>query len=54
MYGEVVDGIAGHRFEQALTDLKKSRGVAQDVDLAAEDLGELIDDVQADLRGGDR
>ena len=42
MYGEVVDGIAGHRFEQALTDLKKSRGVAQDVDLAAEDLGELI------------
>ena len=42
MYGEVVDGIAGHRFEQALTDLKKSRGVSQDVDLAAEDLGELI------------
>ena len=42
MYGEVVDGIAGHRFEQALTDLKKSRGVAQDVGLAAEDLGELI------------
>ena len=27
MYGEVVDGIDGHRFEQALTDLKKSRGV---------------------------
>ena len=42
MYGEVVHGIAGHRFEQALTDLKKSRGVSQDVDLAAEDLGELI------------
>ncbi|MBA3734011.1 MAG: pyruvate, phosphate dikinase [Actinobacteria bacterium] len=42
MYGEVVDGIAGHRFEQALTDLKKSRGVSQDVDLAAEDLAELI------------
>src|SRR6478752_4100936 len=42
MYGEVVDGIAGHRFEQALTDLKKSRGVSQDVELAAEDLGELI------------
>ena len=42
MYGEVVDGIAGHRFEQALTDLKKSRGVSQDVDLAADDLGELI------------
>jgi pyruvate,orthophosphate dikinase len=42
MYGEVVDGITGHRFEQALTDLKKSRGVSQDVDLAADDLGELI------------
>jgi len=42
MYGEVVDGIAGHRFEQALTDLKKSRGVSQDVDLTAQDLGELI------------
>jgi pyruvate,orthophosphate dikinase len=42
MYGEVVDGIAGHRFEQALTDLKKARGVSHDVDLAAGDLGELI------------
>src|SRR3954453_13411724 len=42
MYGEVVEGIAGHRFEQALADLKTSRGVSQDVDLAAEDLGELI------------
>jgi pyruvate,orthophosphate dikinase len=43
MYGEVVDGIDGHRFEQALTDLKKSRGAAQDVDLSAEDLAALID-----------
>jgi pyruvate,orthophosphate dikinase len=43
MYGEVVDGIDGHRFEQALTDLKKARGAAQDVDLTAQDLGELID-----------
>src|SRR3982750_4451921 len=30
MYGEVVEGIAGHRFEQALADLKTSRGVSQD------------------------
>src|SRR5436853_3581228 len=31
MYGEVVDGIDAHRFEQALTDLKAARGVSQDV-----------------------
>jgi pyruvate,orthophosphate dikinase len=43
MYGEVVDGIDAHRFEQALTDLKKARGAAQDVDLTAEDLRELIE-----------
>src|SRR5438093_3725058 len=43
MYGEVVDGIDGHRFEQALTDLKKSRGALQDVDLSAHDLAGLID-----------
>jgi pyruvate, orthophosphate dikinase len=43
MYGEVVDGIDGHRFEQALTDLKQARGAAQDVDLTAEDLSALLD-----------
>ncbi|HEU5280201.1 MAG TPA: pyruvate, phosphate dikinase [Gaiellaceae bacterium] len=42
MYGEVVDGIAGNYFEQALSDLKSSRGVSQDVELSAEDLAELI------------
>jgi pyruvate,orthophosphate dikinase len=42
MYGEVVDGIDAHRFEEALTDLKKSRGVSHDVELSADDLGELI------------
>jgi pyruvate, orthophosphate dikinase len=47
MYGEVVDGIDGHRFEQALTDLKKSRGAAQDVDLSAHDLAGLIDTYRA-------
>ncbi|HEY8630806.1 MAG TPA: pyruvate, phosphate dikinase [Gaiellaceae bacterium] len=50
MYGEVVDGIDGHRFEQALTDLKKSRGVAQDVDLSAHDLAGLIGTYQAIYR----
>jgi pyruvate, orthophosphate dikinase len=43
MYGEVVDGIDGHRFEQALTDLKRERGVQQDVDLSPEDLAQLIE-----------
>jgi pyruvate,orthophosphate dikinase len=42
MYGEVVDGVDGHRFEQALTDLKATRGAAQDVDLTADDLRELV------------
>jgi pyruvate,orthophosphate dikinase len=43
MYGEVVDGVEGHRFEQALTDLKAARGAKQDVDLSADDLAELIE-----------
>jgi pyruvate,orthophosphate dikinase len=43
MYGEVVDGIDGHRFEQALTDLKRSRGLRDDVDLSASDLATLVE-----------
>jgi len=43
MYGEVVDGIDGHRFEHALADLKAARGVSLDVDLTAEDLRELTE-----------
>jgi pyruvate,orthophosphate dikinase len=43
MYGEVVDGIDGHRFEQALTDLKRDRGAQQDVDLSPDDLAHLIE-----------
>src|SRR5918995_1011824 len=43
MYGEVVDGVEGHRFEQGLTDLKAARGAKQDVELTADDLGELIE-----------
>ena len=42
MYGEVVDGVHGDRFEQPLTDLKAARGVSQDVDLTADDLRELV------------
>ncbi len=43
MYGEVVAGVDGHRFEQALTDLKAARGVDKDVDLSSDDLRELVE-----------
>jgi pyruvate,orthophosphate dikinase len=43
MFGEVVEGIDGHRFESALASLKAERGVQQDTDLAAADLGSLVD-----------
>jgi pyruvate, orthophosphate dikinase len=43
MYGEVVDGIDAHRFEDALTKLKEARKTTQDVDLSAEDLARLIE-----------
>ncbi|HXR11965.1 MAG TPA: pyruvate, phosphate dikinase [Gaiellaceae bacterium] len=43
MFGEVVDGIDGHRFERALGDLKRDRGVELDVDLSADDLAALIE-----------
>jgi pyruvate, orthophosphate dikinase len=42
MFGEVVDGVDGQRFEQALSDLKSARGATQDVDLSADDLRELV------------
>jgi pyruvate, orthophosphate dikinase len=42
MYGEVVMGIDGQRFEQALSDLKAARGVQQDVELDGDDLRELV------------
>ena len=43
MYGQVVDGVDGHLFEDALSKLKAERGAAQDVDLPAEDLVELVE-----------
>ena len=43
MYGGVVDGIDGHRFEDALARLKEQRGAVQDVDLSADDLAGLIE-----------
>ena len=43
MYGEVVEGIPSHVYEDALTQLKAERGVEQDTDLTAEDLEGLVD-----------
>jgi pyruvate,orthophosphate dikinase len=43
MFGEVVDGIDGHRFERALADLKRDRGAELDVDLSADDLAALVE-----------
>jgi pyruvate, orthophosphate dikinase len=43
MYGEVVDGIDSHRFEDALAKLKEARKSTQDVDLTADDLAGLIE-----------
>ena len=43
MYGEVVDGVDGQRFEGAIADLKAARGVANDLELDADDLRELIE-----------
>src|ERR671924_713134 len=42
MFGDVVDGVDGHRFEQALDELKTARGATHDVDLSADDLRELV------------
>ncbi|HET7759224.1 MAG TPA: pyruvate, phosphate dikinase [Gaiellaceae bacterium] len=42
MYGEVVEGVDAHRFEQALADLKQTKGVQQDVELDGDDLRELV------------
>jgi pyruvate, orthophosphate dikinase len=56
MFGEVVDGIGAHRFEDALTELKRQRAAAQDTDLTADDLGELVETfrgIYRDEKGSD-
>ena len=42
MFGEVVDGIEGSRFESALAALKAARGVSDDTELSADDLRLLV------------
>jgi pyruvate,orthophosphate dikinase len=50
MYGDVVDGVDGARFEDALAELKRERGAQQDVDLTADDLRGLVDTFKAIYR----
>ncbi len=56
MFGEVVDGIDPHRFEDALTALKRERGVRTDNELSASDLEELVETfrtIYRDAKGAD-
>jgi pyruvate,orthophosphate dikinase len=51
MYGEVVDGVDPQRFEEALATAKERRGAAQDVELEADDLQELVERFKEIYRG---
>ena len=53
MFGSVVEGIDGHRFEDALDALKAERGAALDTDLTADDLEGLLDTLPRDLPRGE-
>jgi pyruvate,orthophosphate dikinase len=52
MYGDVVAGLGGDKFEDELDALKERRGVGQDVDLSAEDLQELVGRYMTIYRAG--
>jgi pyruvate, orthophosphate dikinase len=52
MYGDVVDGVDAHEFEQAITAVKESKRVRDDVELEAEDLRELVDRFKKIYRAG--
>jgi pyruvate, orthophosphate dikinase len=56
MYGNVVDGVDAHDFEQALAALKEDRRVRDDVELRAEDLRRLVErfkGIYREVTGGD-
>ena len=42
MYGEVVESVPSHVYDDALVALKSRRGVSEDTDLTADDLQELV------------
>src|SRR5690606_38336546 len=50
MFGDVVAGVEKHHFDDALEGMKKRRGVTQDVDLTADDLGELVEEFKTIYR----
>ena len=52
MYGDVVAGVDSYRFEDELEQLKGRRGAAQDVDLTADHLRELVERFKAIYREG--
>ena len=47
MFSNVVMGLDGDLFENAIVAMKNDRGVASDTDLTAEDLQELVDEFKA-------
>lgn len=56
MYGEVVEGVPAHAYEDALSAMKLNRGVELDTDLSAADLEELVAEfkkISSDHLGGD-
>ncbi|MEA3506238.1 MAG: pyruvate, phosphate dikinase [Elusimicrobiota bacterium] len=56
MFGNVVMGIEGEKFEDKIEEMKKDRGVDKDTELTAEDLKELVTifkDVYKDETGED-
>jgi pyruvate,orthophosphate dikinase len=42
MFGEVVEGVEAHVFEDELGRLKRERGVRQDIELGGDDMRELV------------
>ena len=43
MYGEVVEEVPAYAYEDALSTMKRKRGVEQDTDLSTQDLQELVE-----------
>ena len=54
MFGRIVMGVDGKRFDEPLEAMKKARGAKADTDLTASDLRELAERVQAGRPGRHR
>ena len=50
MYGEVVEGVPGHAFEDELTALKRTRRVEHDTELSIEDQQTLVEKCKSEAR----